>query len=155
MQIQNSIALVTGANRGIGCALVNALLQAGAKKVYAGARDLSSLNTAKFIDMTRVVPISIDITNREGVRALPDKVPDVNLLINNAGYWILATSCPRLHPRTSPRQWLPALPQARKTSFRMPCRPVFMRHGKRIINPSRNNLPLCNFAAQRARRSNI
>lgn len=85
MQIQNSIALVTGANRGIGCALVNALLQAGAKKVYAGARDLSSLNTAKFIDMTRVVPISIDITNREGVRALPDKAPDVNLLINNAG----------------------------------------------------------------------
>ena len=85
MQIKNSIALVTGANRGIGRALVNALLQAGAKKVYAGARDLGSLNTAKFIDMARVVPIAIDITNREGVQSLPGKAPDVNLLINNAG----------------------------------------------------------------------
>ena len=98
MQIRNSIALVTGANRGIGRALVNALLQAGAKKVYAGTRDLSSLNTAKFIDMARVVPISIDITNREGVRALPDKAPDVNLLINNAGVLDFGNIMPKTAP---------------------------------------------------------
>lgn len=85
MQIQNSIALVTGANRGIGRALVNALLQAGAKKVYAGARDLAGMGAVKFMDMARVVPISIDITHRERVQALPGQAPDVTLLINNAG----------------------------------------------------------------------
>ncbi len=85
MQIQNSTALVTGANRGIGRELVNALLLAGARKVYAGARDLNSMNATKFSDMSRVVPISIDVTNREWVKALPAKAPDVNLLINNAG----------------------------------------------------------------------
>lgn len=85
MQIQNSTALVTGANRGIGRELVNALLRAGARKIYAGARDLNSINATTFSDMSRVVPISIDVTNRELVKALPDKAPDVNLLINNAG----------------------------------------------------------------------
>lgn len=85
MQIQNSTALVTGANRGIGRELVNALLRAGAKKVYAGARDLKGMNATKFSDMSRVVPIAIDITNREWVQALPDQAPDVNLLVNNAG----------------------------------------------------------------------
>jgi NAD(P)-dependent dehydrogenase (short-subunit alcohol dehydrogenase family) len=85
MQIQNSTALVTGANRGIGHELVNALLLAGVRKVYAGARDLNSMNATKFSDMSRVVPVSIDVTNREWVKALPAKAPDVNLLINNAG----------------------------------------------------------------------
>lgn len=85
MQIQNSTALVTGANRGIGRALVNALLRAGVEKVYAGTRDLKGMGAAKFIDMTRVVPLVLDITNRELVQQLPDQAPDVNLLINNAG----------------------------------------------------------------------
>ena len=85
MQIQNAVALVTGANRGIGHELVNALLQAGAKKVYAGARDLNSLIVSSFLDTSRVAPISIDVTNRELVKALPYLAPDVNLLVNNAG----------------------------------------------------------------------
>ena len=85
MQIQNSTVLVTGANRGIGRELVNALLQAGAKKVYAGARDLNRMKATKFSDMSRVVPINLDVTNRELVWGLPDQAPDVNLLVNNAG----------------------------------------------------------------------
>lgn len=85
MKIQNATALVTGANRGIGHAFVNALLNAGAKKVYATARNLSSLEAATALDTNRVIPLQVDVTNRELVNALPAQVPDVNLLINNAG----------------------------------------------------------------------
>lgn len=84
MKIQNAIALVTGANRGIGFAFVNALLQAGAKKVYATARDINSLKTVTALD-DRVIPLQVDITDQNLVNTLPAKAPDVNLLINNAG----------------------------------------------------------------------
>ena len=50
MEIQNAVALVTGANRGIGYAFVNALLEAGVKKVYATARDISSLSAVTALD---------------------------------------------------------------------------------------------------------
>jgi NAD(P)-dependent dehydrogenase (short-subunit alcohol dehydrogenase family) len=85
MQIQNSIVLVTGANRGIGRAIVGALLQAGAKKVYAGARRLDSVADTKALDPSRVVPLTIDVTDSDLVAALPAKAQDVNLLVNNAG----------------------------------------------------------------------
>ena len=85
MKIQNATALVTGANRGIGYALVSALLKAGAKKVYATARDLSSLAAVTALDRDRVIPLQLDVTNREQIGALPTQASDVNLLINNAG----------------------------------------------------------------------
>jgi NAD(P)-dependent dehydrogenase (short-subunit alcohol dehydrogenase family) len=85
MNIQNSIALVTGANRGIGSAFVKALLEAGAAKVYATARDRSSLDSITALDPVRVIPIQVDITDGDLVNALPAQAPDVNLLINNAG----------------------------------------------------------------------
>ena len=85
MKIQNATALVTGANRGIGYAFVNALLQAGAKKVYATARDVNSLNVVTALDINRVIPLQLDVTNRERVNALSEQVIDVNLLLNNAG----------------------------------------------------------------------
>lgn len=85
MKIQNATALVTGANRGIGYAFVNALLKAGAKKVYATARDVSSLESVTALDTNRVIPLQVDVTDRKLVNALPTQTPDVNLLINNAG----------------------------------------------------------------------
>lgn len=85
MQIQNSIALVTGANRGIGYAFVNALLQAGAQKVYATARKLDSLRDVTALDVSRVIPLQLDVTDPNLVNALPAQSPNVNLLINNAG----------------------------------------------------------------------
>lgn len=85
MKIQNATALVTGANRGIGSAFVNALLQAGAKKVYATARDIDSLKAVAALDTNRVIPLQLDVTDQTLVSALPAQVPDVNLLINNAG----------------------------------------------------------------------
>lgn len=85
MQLQNATALVTGANRGIGLAFVNGLLQAGVKKVYATARDIDSLQTATALDPSRVIPLQADVTDRDRVNALAEQAPDVNLLINNAG----------------------------------------------------------------------
>lgn len=80
MKIENSIALVTGANRGIGKALVAALLAAGADKVYAAAR-----NPAGLAADPRVVPLALDVTDPAQVAALTAQTGDVTLLINNAG----------------------------------------------------------------------
>lgn len=82
MKLNNKTALVTGANRGIGLAIVNALLGKGVKKVYAAARDPEKLPA--FNDK-RVVPLKIDITNPDQVRQAADIATDVDLLINNAG----------------------------------------------------------------------
>jgi NAD(P)-dependent dehydrogenase (short-subunit alcohol dehydrogenase family) len=81
MKIQGSVALVTGANRGLGKALVLALLEAGAAKVYAAARDERQVVT----NGPRVVPLTLDITKPEEIAAAARKAGDVTLLINNAG----------------------------------------------------------------------
>lgn len=81
MQIKNSVVLVTGANRGLGQAFVNALLQAGAAKVYAAARDPSS------ITLQGVVPIQLDVTNAADIAAAAARCTDLTLLINNAGIY--------------------------------------------------------------------
>ncbi len=81
MNIESSVALVTGANRGLGKAYTDALLAAGAAKVYGGARDLASIDDTD----RRLVPIKLDLTQHEDVRAAAAACPDVNLLINNAG----------------------------------------------------------------------
>jgi NAD(P)-dependent dehydrogenase (short-subunit alcohol dehydrogenase family) len=79
MNIQGSIALVTGANRGLGLAYAKALLAAGASKVYAGARDPST------VTLPGVVPVKLDVTNPQDVAAAAALCSDVNLVINNAG----------------------------------------------------------------------
>lgn len=79
MKIQGSIALVTGANRGLGLAFAQALLAAGAKKVYAAARDPQS------IKLDGVVPLKLDVTNPHDIAAAARAAGDVNLVINNAG----------------------------------------------------------------------
>jgi NAD(P)-dependent dehydrogenase (short-subunit alcohol dehydrogenase family) len=81
MDITQATALVTGANRGIGHALVRALLDAGAKRVYAGARDPSTVDNRD----RRVVPLRIDVTDAASIATLPMAAPDLTLLINNAG----------------------------------------------------------------------
>jgi len=81
MNIENSIALVTGANRGLGKAYTDALLAAGAAKVYAGAREPASVA----ITDPRIVPIKLDVTHDADVRAAAAACIDVNILINNAG----------------------------------------------------------------------
>lgn len=80
MEIQGSIALVTGANRGLGRALVDALLEAGAARVYAAARDITAI-----VAHPRVVPLMLDITLPDHLAALAADAPDITVLLNNAG----------------------------------------------------------------------
>ena len=79
MKIQNAVALVTGANRGLGLAFTQALVAAGASKVYAAARDPASVKQAG------VVPVRLDVTNAAEVAAAAGDLGDVTLVINNAG----------------------------------------------------------------------
>jgi len=81
MDIRNSIALVTGANRGLGKAYTDALLAAGAAKVYAGARDPASVAVTD----KRLAPLKLDVTQDGDVNTAAQVCSDVNLLINNAG----------------------------------------------------------------------
>jgi NAD(P)-dependent dehydrogenase (short-subunit alcohol dehydrogenase family) len=84
-QIKGTVALVTGANRGIGLALVNALLERGAAKVYAAARRPETLAALAAESNGRVVPIRLDVTRPDQIRGAVEAAPDVSLLINNAG----------------------------------------------------------------------
>lgn len=79
MKIENTVALITGANRGLGLAFAKALLERKARKVYAGARDPSK------ITLPGVVPVRLDVTRPEEVEAVAREAGDVTLVINNAG----------------------------------------------------------------------
>ncbi len=85
MEIAGSVALVTGANRGLGKAYAEALLAAGAAKVYAGARDPSTISDP------RLAPIKLDVTSAADVAAAAAMCRDVNLLINNAGAMLMTS----------------------------------------------------------------
>jgi len=96
MKMNQAMVLVTGANRGLGKAIVAESLKAGARRVYAGARDIAQLKEVIALAPERVVPLSIDITSAPSLAAAARQATDVSLLINNAGvlasYDVLASS---------------------------------------------------------------
>ncbi|XAH25178.1 SDR family oxidoreductase [Xylophilus sp. GW821-FHT01B05] len=79
MKIENAVALVTGANRGIGLAFAQALLARGARKVYAGARN------PVVVTQAGVQPLQLDVNQPQDVTAAAALASDVTLVINNAG----------------------------------------------------------------------
>jgi NAD(P)-dependent dehydrogenase (short-subunit alcohol dehydrogenase family) len=79
MKLQDAIVLITGANRGIGFAFAEAALARGARKVYAGARSPSSVNTPG------LVPVKLDVTSDHEVADAARICGDVTLVVNNAG----------------------------------------------------------------------
>ena len=85
MNVKGSVALVTGANRGVGRAFVKVLLEQGANKVYATARDASKIADLAAAYPGKVEALALDITKPEQVSAAAARAKDVSLLINNAG----------------------------------------------------------------------
>src|SRR3981189_3453426 len=79
MTIADKTVLVTGANRGIGQALVEEALRRGAKRVYAGTRQPLAHADG------RVTPLSLDVTNAAQTQAAVERVESLDILINNAG----------------------------------------------------------------------
>lgn len=86
LTVEGSVALVTGANRGLGKAFARALLDAGAAKVYAGARDVSTITDPD------VVPVALDVTDHAQVEKVAAELGDVQIVVNNAGVasWLSA-----------------------------------------------------------------
>jgi NAD(P)-dependent dehydrogenase (short-subunit alcohol dehydrogenase family) len=79
MNITGKTVLITGANRGIGRALVDEAIRRGAKQVYAGTR--SGLQHAD----KRVTPVTLDVTNTTQIERAVGAVEAIDVLINNAG----------------------------------------------------------------------
>jgi NAD(P)-dependent dehydrogenase (short-subunit alcohol dehydrogenase family) len=79
MNIENSVVLVTGANRGIGLAFARELLARGARKVYAAVRDPAT------VTLPGVHALQLDVTQPEDIASAAQRAADVNLVINNAG----------------------------------------------------------------------
>ena len=79
MKIENKVVLVTGANRGIGQALVEEALKRGARRVYAGTRQPLAHSDSL------VTPVSLDVTNAAQIQRAADEINSLDILINNAG----------------------------------------------------------------------
>ena len=81
MNVKNKIILITGANRGIGKALVEAALNSGATKVYAAARKIDTIENSD----PRVLKLKLDVNDQASISAARDQARDIDVLINNAG----------------------------------------------------------------------
>jgi NAD(P)-dependent dehydrogenase (short-subunit alcohol dehydrogenase family) len=82
MKIEDRAVLATGANRGIGQALVEEALKRGAKRVYAGTRQPLAQPDA------RVTPLTLDVTNTAQIQAAVESVESLDVLVNNAGVYL-------------------------------------------------------------------
>jgi NAD(P)-dependent dehydrogenase (short-subunit alcohol dehydrogenase family) len=82
MTIADKAVLVTGANRGIGQALVEEALSRGARRVYAGTRQPLAHPDE------RVTPLRLDVTNPGQIQAAAESVDALDVLVNNAGIWL-------------------------------------------------------------------
>ena len=85
LKIRDSIAVVTGANRGIGLAFVRELLDRGVGRVYAAGRETAALDAVMALDRIRVVPLQLDLLDPKQIVEAASRTGAVSLLINNAG----------------------------------------------------------------------
>lgn len=85
MRVKDQVVLITGANGGLGTALTRAFLKAGAKKVYAAARNPASAAALVEAGQGRVAAIQLDVTKPGDLTAAAASCPDATILVNNAG----------------------------------------------------------------------
>ncbi|MEL7452034.1 MAG: SDR family NAD(P)-dependent oxidoreductase [Pseudomonadota bacterium] len=84
IQIDQSIPLITGSNRGLGAAFIDELFERGAEKIYAGARDPDNLADAVVRHGDKLIPLQLDVTQPDQIQAAVDQCSDVNILVSNA-----------------------------------------------------------------------
>lgn len=89
--VKDKIALVTGANRGIGKSIVETLIENGARKVYAAVRDIDSAKPLVDSLGEKVVPLALDLTQPETISAATKQASDVDLVVNNGGILLNAS----------------------------------------------------------------
>ncbi len=91
LNVQGKVALVTGANRGIGKAIVDSLVEHGASKVYAAVRTLESAQPLVDAYGDKIVPIHINLEKPDTITAAASTAGDVDVVVNNAGVLGLAS----------------------------------------------------------------
>lgn len=82
---EGKTVFISGSNRGIGKAIAIEFLEQGAKKVYAGARDVNSLNSLKDKYGDKLVPVQLDVTDDNSIDTAASQIKDIDILVNNAG----------------------------------------------------------------------
>lgn len=90
--IKGKNALVTGANRGIGKAIVESLIKAGAAKVYLAVRNLDSTQPLVEAYGSKVQPLFVDVSQKSTIIELAQQAQDVNIVVNNAGILEIASA---------------------------------------------------------------
>lgn len=81
MKLDNQIAFVSGANRGVGAAIVSSLLASNIGKVYAAARDPQTISVTD----PRVIPVALDLSQPNSISDACGPIDHINILFNNAG----------------------------------------------------------------------
>lgn len=87
MEIEGSVALVSGGNRGIGEAFVRALVAAGARRVHVGTRKPEAAAHLVAEAPDRIVAVQLDVTDAASIERAARDCPDVSILVNNAGQY--------------------------------------------------------------------
>lgn len=90
--VRNKVILITGANRGIGRALVDSFAGRGAAKVYAAVRSLETAEPLKAAHGAKIQPVRVDLSDPASINEAARTASDTQIVVNNAG--VLKTSTP-------------------------------------------------------------
>jgi len=91
LEIKGKTVLISGANRGLGKALVEQLIKKGVSKVYAGSRNIDNLDDLKNKYTDILIPVQLDVTNQNDILKVSEQIDKLDILINNAGIMLPGT----------------------------------------------------------------